>query len=56
MEINREEFLKIARGLSLANDIAQAADFEFEEDEERDDYYSELVEIADALEIAEKYL
>lgn len=56
MEIKYEDFQEIVMCLGIAADIANAAGFEFEDDEERQTHYEELERVETALRKAEQLI
>lgn len=56
MEIKYEDFKEIVMCLSIAAEAMGNADFEFEDDEERDYYYNQFLRVEAALSKAERLI
>ena len=56
MEIKYEDLQEIVMCLGIATEAMENADFEFEDEEERDYYYNQLLRVQDALAKAERLI
>lgn len=56
MEINYDTFQEIVMCLGIATEAMANAEFEFEDDEERDYYWDQLTRVEEALAKAEKLI